>query len=198
MVCNTYGEIVHDEWKITEKKYAHIALDEFVVMPNHMHGIIQIVNRIHDAHPDDTRIGAHSGIGPHSGRDVARNVSTNSVGMNVAQTGMAGIEPPASPSGQKNGKMSAISPAPGSLSAIVRSFKSAVSMRVNEFRKTPGASVLQLRFHDHIIRNRQELFRIRQYIHNNPKNWGKDKFNNDGNTAVRENCREYEREIWMI
>jgi hypothetical protein len=32
------------------------------------------------------------------------------------------------------------------------------------------------RFHDHIIHNDEELRRIRRYIINNPKKWGRDKF----------------------
>ena len=33
----------------------------------------------------------------------------------------------------------------------------------------------QSRFHDHIIRNEPELFRIRQYIRNNPAKWERDR-----------------------
>ena len=39
MTCNKYGRIVHDEWQITGNKHNHFRLDEFMVMPNHMHAI---------------------------------------------------------------------------------------------------------------------------------------------------------------
>ena len=76
------------------------------------------------------------------GRDVARNVSTN---------------------------MSYISPKPQSLSAIVRSFKSAVT---RQCRKTGFTNFQwQSRFYEHIIRSENDLNRIREYIINNPLQW---------------------------
>jgi len=42
---NKYGQIVHDEWINTEKFRENIELDEFIIMPNHMHGVIAIVGR---------------------------------------------------------------------------------------------------------------------------------------------------------
>jgi hypothetical protein len=68
----------------------------------------------------------------------------------------------------------------------------------NEIRTTPGAHVLQYRFHDHVIRNEQELFRIRNYIRNNPINWGNDKFNRADVNRVQEIVESYEEESWMI
>src|SRR5262249_892587 len=65
----------------------------------------------------------------------------------------------------------------GSLSAIVRSFKSAVTKRINEVRDTPGAPVWQGRFYDKIIRNETMLNAIQQYIEANPANWAFDEEN---------------------
>jgi REP element-mobilizing transposase RayT len=42
MVLNDCGKIAEDFWKTIPKHYNNISLDEFVVMPNHMHGIIVI------------------------------------------------------------------------------------------------------------------------------------------------------------
>ncbi|MDR8391737.1 transposase [Aliifodinibius sp. S!AR15-10] len=39
---NDFGEIGRKEWKQTEKIRENIIIDEFVVMPNHLHGIITI------------------------------------------------------------------------------------------------------------------------------------------------------------
>lgn len=46
MVLNAWGEIVRDEWFKTVQLRPYVALydDEFVVMPNHIHGIIWIVD----------------------------------------------------------------------------------------------------------------------------------------------------------
>jgi REP element-mobilizing transposase RayT len=40
MVLNEYGKIVADCWQWLSKQYRHVELDEWVLMPNHMHGIV--------------------------------------------------------------------------------------------------------------------------------------------------------------
>ena len=110
-----------------------VDLDAFVVMPNHIHGIVII-----------------RGFAPAP--------------SNAPQS----TAPPA-----KNPLMAHISPKPGSLAAIIRSYKSAVTRHGNR----PGFPFAwQTRFHDHIIRNDGEFDRIRQYIINNPQQWENDKF----------------------
>jgi len=56
----------------------------------------------------------------------------------------------------------------------VAGFKSAATTRINTFRHTPRTPVWQTRFHDHIIRNEEELNRIRDYVINNPARWETD------------------------
>ena len=68
--------------------------------------------------------------------------------------------------------MSAISPRAGSLSAIIRSYKSAVTRwaGLNGY----DSFAWQSRFHDHIIRDEPSLNRIRRYIHDNLLKWTSD------------------------
>lgn len=40
MNLNQFGKIVHDKWKEIPDHFPYVILDEFVVMPDHMHGII--------------------------------------------------------------------------------------------------------------------------------------------------------------
>ena len=68
-------------------------------------------------------------------------------------------------------------PVPGSLSTIVRSFKSAVTKRINEMHLTGNASLWQSRYYDRIIRNEKELNTIRDYIANNNVTWSSDREN---------------------
>ena len=42
IVLNKYGKIVKEAWLWLAKQYNYVNLDEFVVMPNHFHGIIGI------------------------------------------------------------------------------------------------------------------------------------------------------------
>ena len=51
---------------------------------------------------------------------------------------------------------------------FVRALKTFSSRRINKLRNTPGTPVWQSRFYDHIIRNADDLNRIRNYIINNP------------------------------
>jgi len=44
MVLNQYGEIVERLWKEIPNHYDNVEMDEFVIMPNHIHGIIIISN----------------------------------------------------------------------------------------------------------------------------------------------------------
>ncbi|MCL2683218.1 MAG: transposase [Bacteroidales bacterium] len=46
MVLNGYGEIVARCWSEIPKHYPNTILHEFVVMPNHVHGIIQIIEPV--------------------------------------------------------------------------------------------------------------------------------------------------------
>ncbi len=69
--------------------------------------------------------------------------------------------------------MAYISPKSGSLSTILRSFKSAVTI---DMHKIDAGFAWQSRFHDHIIRDHQSYLRIKNYIETNPIHWKEDKF----------------------
>ncbi len=42
---NQLGSFAYDNWKEIPKHYHHISIDEFIIMPNHIHGIIIINSR---------------------------------------------------------------------------------------------------------------------------------------------------------
>lgn len=44
MVVNDWGRVVQDEWSRTAELRDYVELDAFVVMPNHIHGVIVIVS----------------------------------------------------------------------------------------------------------------------------------------------------------
>ncbi|HHT9117561.1 MAG TPA: transposase, partial [Candidatus Hypogeohydataceae bacterium YC38] len=43
MQLNDYGAIVKNEWLKTDKLRRNVAIDEYIIMPNHIHGIIIIM-----------------------------------------------------------------------------------------------------------------------------------------------------------
>jgi REP element-mobilizing transposase RayT len=46
VILSTLGESVRRSWQWLETYYPYVELDEFVVMPNHIHGIIRISDRV--------------------------------------------------------------------------------------------------------------------------------------------------------
>ncbi len=68
-------------------------------------------------------------------------------------------------------------PTSGSLPTIVRSFKSAVTRRINELRGTPRAPVWQRSYYEHVVRGEDDLDEIRKYIMSNPLKWELDEEN---------------------
>ena len=143
MKLSKLGGIAEKYWLEIPDHFPKTELDAFVVMPNHVHGIL-VIN-------DDG--------GAVNRTDVACNVCTTTRGRATI--------------------WGAISPKSGSLSTIIRSYKSACTKMINQTRDNVQFA-WQARFYDHIIRNHKSLFRIRKYIIENPIKWENDR-NNHGN-----------------
>jgi REP element-mobilizing transposase RayT len=146
MRLNDAGRMAQQCWCEIPAHFPNVELDEFVVMPNHVHGIIVI-----------TLCGRHT--------DIARVTDANMVGAQHAVP----LPSPKSEHFQK--------PVAGSIPTIIRSFKSAVAKRINEWRGTLGAPVWQRNYYEHIVRDDESLNRIREYIASNPMQWECDREN---------------------
>ena len=154
MYLSRTGVVADIIWHQIPHHAPFVELGDFVVMPNHVHGILIL---------DKPDMGGQPVDGSGSGRDVACNVSTSP---------LPGSEP--EPPSPKNQRMAVISPRAQTLSAVVRSYKSAVTRHANRLGLEHG---WQARFHDRIIRNDAEYQRISDYIVANPENWQGDRFN---------------------
>jgi putative transposase len=55
MSLNEYGEIVQAAWDDLPCHYQNINLHEFVIMPNHVHGIVGIINPVEPIDPTSTK-----------------------------------------------------------------------------------------------------------------------------------------------
>ncbi len=73
--------------------------------------------------------------------------------------------------GKSTGLLPSRNVTPGSLGAIIRSFKSATTKRINQDRGTPGVPVWQRNYYERVIRKEREREAIRQYIAGNPSRW---------------------------
>jgi REP element-mobilizing transposase RayT len=127
-------QVVESAWASLPVHHPGVKTDVFVVMPNHVHGLIRI------SAPEDTQQAA-----PLHG---------------IGRFGHV-VEQPAAYD---------VPVRPGSLSAIVRSFKSSVSRELR-LRGLIEGPVWQRNYWDRVIRNEDELNRIRQYIAFNPIAW---------------------------
>jgi putative transposase len=67
----------------------------------------------------------------------------------------------------------------GSLGVVVGRYKTTVTTRINQLRRSPGAKVWHRGYYERIIRNERELIATRQYIINNPLRWAEDRENLD-------------------
>jgi len=125
MILNEYGRIALESWLWLAERYDYISLDEYTILPNHLHGIVVY----HDTGPGGSR------------------------------TAPTGCKP---------------------LGNLLGAFKTVSTKKINNLRVTPGEPFWQRNYWEHIIRNEQSLAAIRNYIANNPLNWGQDKLHPDG------------------
>jgi REP element-mobilizing transposase RayT len=70
------------------------------------------------------------------------------------------------------------------LGAIIRGFKSSVTVRMNQLHNTPRQPVWQRGYYEHIIRNTKELDNVRKYILANPAQWQTDDEYPENNTVA--------------
>jgi REP element-mobilizing transposase RayT len=126
MIKNDAGKIVQQCWEDLPNHY-DCTLGEFVVMPNHIHGIVIL------------------------GQE--EQLSGDRVGAGLRPTPTVGLP------------------------EIVRALKSFSARRINEQQRSPGRTIWQRGFYDHIIRDDESLGNITEYIRYNPIKWKEDRNN---------------------
>jgi putative transposase len=146
MHWNANGEIVQGEWEKSFELRRELKLDVFCIMPNHFHAIVRIMDAVSFGDRRDARHASQSAPG----------LTRQCVSPENANHGVA-------------------SRTPKSISTLMGGFKSSVTRKINDQRKTKDIPIWQPRFHDHVIRNERELFAIGQYIKFNPTNWDSDR-----------------------
>ncbi|MFN9398166.1 MAG: transposase, partial [Dolichospermum sp.] len=146
IILNNFGQLIKEEWLKSAEIRKEIEFDDFVIMPNHFHGIVIINQEINS--------------------DFMKNdvdFQDNNVGANGR-----------SPLQQIQSSRPKISMKPKSISSLIAGFKSATTKKINIIRNTPQNPVWQRNYYDHIIRNDESLARIREYVQNNPLSWEND------------------------
>jgi REP element-mobilizing transposase RayT len=155
MILNECGQIALNCWNEIPNHFPHVSLDEFIIMPNHIHGII-IINDTPDVEMKNFS----------SLQTTTSTENFSSLQPTVQTKNISSLQ------NQNNFR----SPSK-TIGSIIRGFKIGVTKWFRE--KTNIYDVWQSNYYEHIIRNEIELNKIREYIINNPINWEFDKNNID-------------------
>lgn len=162
IVLSDFGKIVHQEWLESFEIRQELLLDEWQIMPNHIHAIVIIDQPVN---PDGRPVNPDGRPDQRDGNPDQRDDSPD----------------------QRVGDFYRL---PKSISSFIAGFKSAVNTKIDDYiddnkLKIPKYNrnnhFFQANYHDHIIRNQESYYRIKQYIINNPKNWKNDKLNKTNN-----------------
>ncbi len=168
---NEAGQMVARWWDELPNKFPSVVIDEYIVMPNHFHGILIIVGADLRVRPNT---GAHIGAPLRKEGEADRNIHPEMgahIGAPLRKEGEAdrNVHP----------EMGVHIGVP--LHLIIQWFK---TMTTNEYIlgvKQNGWSpfpdkLWQRNYYEHIIRHDDELNRLRNYIANNPIGWELDKY----------------------
>jgi REP element-mobilizing transposase RayT len=175
MHLSPFGRIVEKEWYRTATVRRNVELDAFVIMPNHIHGIIILT----DTNRNPLR--ATRRYLPASSPDFIERVAPTDhllTPLRATRRYLPVCSPDfierVAPTAGIMDKPLLKGPLSGSLGAMVGQFKSLSAKRINRLRQTPGVPVWQRDFYDHIIHRSASLHAIQRYIVENPLHWTDD------------------------
>lgn len=149
MVLNNAGRVAVKCWQDIPAHFPMATLHEYVVMPNHIHGIIEIIS------PKNELLSV--GANDHS----TQNDHTDNNRAN----------------GNSPLRITSFRSPSQSIGSIIRGFKIGVTKWVRyENGFAQNTQIWQRNYYEHIIRNDAEYNRIANYILNNPAKWDDDRF----------------------
>ena len=183
MIISPVGAIAHVLWHEMIHHYpkGYVELGEFVVMPNHVHGIITLNNNVETQHaasiyyePQNSLLIDESFNNELINRESYDSINPESHDSGNETQHAASLHESDFESESKSETKTIPNITANSISSMVRNYKSAVT----KYARRLGFSdfAWQSRFYDHIIRNEESYHTISNYIINNPMNWNKDKF----------------------
>ncbi len=180
MRLNDAGRMIQTVWDELPRRDANIDLDIFIVMPNHIHGILVF----HGRGESCIRPGPESSD-DHSAGDC-RAVHGKSGNCHAGGYHAGGYH-------AGDHKDRPYGTLPGMVGRIVQAFKSITTHEYIQGVKQNGwpsfsGKLWQRNYWEHIVRNETELNRIREYIHNNLGKWELDKLN-PGECKGKKICR---------
>jgi REP element-mobilizing transposase RayT len=137
------GMIAETCWREIPEHFENTIVDVFQLMPNHVHGIIEIREQF-----------------------WSTPTHTQPVGVEYIQPLQNHHGGPSRPKQHRYQHV-----IPKSLGSIIRSFKAAVTREIGRGKEHRLATIWQRDFYDHIIRGDVDHFFVEQYIERNPIMW---------------------------
>jgi putative transposase len=178
MQLSEMGKIAQINWTEIPNHFPFVKLDAFVMMPNHVHGILvidhsrnnldNVVGRDANYRVSDDRMTKNeltAGEGAQTSDAHQSDAIDQSDAINRVSTGN---KYPGGITGENNPMLF------DNLSRVIRWYKGRTTFQC---RSIHANFAWQTRFYDHIIRDETEYWKIREYILNNPKRWDEDKYN---------------------
>ncbi len=164
MILNDAGQMVDDEWLGLRERFPNIKLHEYIIMPNHFHAILEIV----EATLVVASIDNNASTDDVSTTLVVASNDDNAQNDNVVEKGHPRVVDPTVDAMVKT------------LGDMVGAFQSITTVEYINGVKTKNwkqfnKKLWQRNYWEHIIRNEKSLHNISEYIINNPKNWTNDK-----------------------
>lgn len=154
MILSSVGTIADVMWYEIKNHRSNVELGDFVVMPNHIHGIIIITENFTSDDKNTNDVGARLAL-PNNEKDNALQKGKAS----LAPTNMSSLR------FQNQGK--------NTLSSIVGAYKSSVSKHAHRLN---FSFAWQRNYFEHIIRDEKSHRAISEYIMENPEKWTEDRF----------------------
>jgi len=158
MRLNDAGRVAERCWLAIPSHFPHVALDVFVIMPNHVHGILWIV--------ETPPAGTVAAVGAKNFSPLPSPISP--LPSDVSPVPPLDISPQPDVAPRPHGTSKTIG-------SVVRGFKIGVTKWFRQ--NTTIYTVWQRNYYEHIIRTDDALARIRAYIQSNPQRWSEDREN---------------------
>ena len=183
MQFNEIGKIANKLWLEIPDHFPFVELGNYQIMPNHLHGILIIDKKNVDNDVVETlqcNVLIDNEKTLESKEETLQSDSEKTLQSDSEKTLQSDSEKTlhcnvSTENKIKNAQMAKISPKSGTISTIIRSYKSVVTKNSHYIH---ADFEWQERFHDHIIRDSESFERIQNYIENNVANWNDDKFYN--------------------
>ena len=165
MELNPLGKTINKFWNLIPEFYKNIKLDEYIIMPDHIHGIIQIKKNTENPRNFRTYMRTEQKKFHHNARAFRTSRASR-----ISRTEQCSVPTKKFHHNVRAEHCSARIQNYGLLSKIIKSFKNEITKNI---RSNLNIYDFQWHrsFHDRLLRNENELIRTRNYIKNNPKKW---------------------------